>query len=172
MTNALNRAVVHPWAIGGLYITLLLASPLTVAAPSASLVTVTVTVQAAPCEINGGQPIEVDFGDDLITTRVDGHNYRKPVPYSLDCQGATSNAMTLEIQGTSAGFGFNVLGTDKANLGIAMMLSDGQPIPINSPIRFTYPNVIGLAAVPVKFPGTTPQAGGFSAGAVLKVGYQ
>ncbi|CAI1000229.1 fimbrial protein [Serratia fonticola] len=168
MTNALNRAVVR----GSLSVALLLTSPLTAAAPSASLVTVTVTVQAPPCVINGDRPIEVDFGDDVMTTRVDGYNYRQPVPYNLDCQGAASNEMTLEIQGMSAGFGLNVLGTDKANLGIAMMLSDGQQFPINKQIKFTYPNVIELVAAPVKFPGSTLKAGAFSAGAVLKVGYQ
>lgn len=172
MTNALNRVVAHAWALRGLYLALLLTSPLTTAAPAVSLVTVTVTVQAAPCVINGGRQIEVDFGDEVITSRVDGHNYTQPVPYSLDCQGATSNEMTLEIQGISAGLGFNVLGTDQANLGIAMMLGDGQPFPINRQVRFTYPNVIELTAVPIKFPGSTLKAGGFSAGAVLKVGYQ
>lgn len=164
-------ATVRLWAnawITGLGVTLLLASPLVTAVTT---VTVKVTVMAPPpCVINGDRPIEVDF-DEVVTTRVDGYNYMREVPYSVQCTGATSNDMVMRIQGEGAGFGTNVLGTNQANLGIALLNND-KPQPLNSAIKFTYPDTPKLKAVPVKFPGSTLKAAVFSAGATMKVDYQ
>ncbi|HHQ6566070.1 TPA: fimbrial protein [Serratia fonticola] len=154
-----------PLAIG---VTLLLTSPQVVAVTT---VTVKVTVIVPPpCKINGEQPIEVDYGE-VVTTRVEGQNYSRAVPYILECIGATSNDLTLQVEGNPAGFGNNVLATDKASLGIAL-LSDGKPLRFNSDIKFTYPNKPELQAILTKYPGSTLKAGKFSAGATLKVGYQ
>ncbi len=154
-----------PLAIG---VALLMASTWVAAATT---VTVRVTVLAPPpCKINGDQPIEVDF-DEVVTTRVEGQNYSRAVPYSLVCIGATSNDLTLQIAGSQAAIGTNVLATDKANLGIALLAND-KPLRLNSDIKFTYPNKPELKAFPIKYPGSTLKAGKFSAGAVMKVGYQ
>lgn len=64
-----------------------------------TLVNVRVTVLSPPCVINGGQPIEVNFGDEVMTTRIDGSNYRRPVNYTLTCNGQSSNALKLQVQG-------------------------------------------------------------------------
>ncbi|VTR20674.1 putative minor fimbrial subunit StfE [Serratia fonticola] len=67
-------------------------------------VTVKVTVVAPlPCMINDDRPIEVEFGD-VMTTRVDGDNYKMPVNYTLSCTGPASNAMKLQVKGTGAAF--------------------------------------------------------------------
>ncbi|MFT2789672.1 fimbrial protein [Serratia sp. T13T92] len=144
-------------------------------AQAITMVTVTITVVAPPpCVINGGGTLEVEFGNDVLTTRVDGNNYRRPVPYSVQCSGNTNNAMTLELQGAEAAFGgSNVLRTDKADLGIALFITDANvPLPLNTRIRFTYPAIPTLSAVPTKRAGSTLTAGAFSAGATLKVDYQ
>lgn len=39
-----------------------------------------------PCTVNDNKPIEVDFGD-VMTTRIDGSNYRQQVNYTLSCTG-------------------------------------------------------------------------------------
>lgn len=50
----------------------------------AATVKVSVTVvQPLPCTINGGRPIEVNFGDELMTTRIDGYRYRVPIDFRL-----------------------------------------------------------------------------------------
>ncbi|MBU9828525.1 fimbrial protein [Rahnella sp. FC061912-K] len=136
-----------------------------------AIITVKVTVVAPPpCVINGDQPIEVDFGE-VVTTRVDGYNYMREVPYSVQCGGASSNDMVMQIQGIGAAFGTNVLDTNQDNLGIAL-LNNGEPLPLNSDIKFTYPSLPVLKAVPVKSPNSTLTAGVFSAGATMKVDYQ
>lgn len=147
---------------------LLVGMPLMV---GAATVTIKVAVLAPPpCVINDDQPIEVEFGE-VMTTRVDGTNYRQNVNYTLSCTGATANAMKLQVQGTGAGFDSKVLRTQKTGLGIAL-LQGGSRWSVNSWLNFTYPNRPVLAAVPVKQDGITLSGGEFTAGATMKVAYQ
>ncbi|MBH1931206.1 fimbrial protein [Serratia rubidaea] len=142
-------------------------------------ITTNVTVKAVvlappPCEINKGLTIVVDFKNDVMTNQVNGSNYRQPIPYSVSCSGNTTNAMTLQIQGTGAGFGNgNVLSTNQSNLGIALFHSStNTPLILNKPISFTYPAIPALSAAPIKRSGSTLTAGAFSAGATLKVDFR
>lgn len=139
------------------------------AAPSAT-VTVKVTVVAPPpCVINNNRPIEVEFGD-VMTIRVDGSNYRVPVNYTLDCTGALSNAMKLQVQGSGATFDATVLQTTTPGLGIELRQGDSK-LNVNSWLNFTYPNKPELWAVPVKDNSVTLTGGEFSAGATMKLDY-
>ena len=133
-------------------------------------VTVKVTVVAQPCSGNGGGLIEVKFGD-VMTTRVDGNNYRVPVNYTLSCPGGVPNAMKLQVKGNGASFDGTVLQTDARGLGIKL-LQGSNKLPINTWLNFTYPNPPQLWAVPVKQPGVTLAGGQFQAVATLTVDYQ
>lgn len=133
-------------------------------------VTVKVTVTAPPCTVNNNKAIEVNFGD-VMTTRVDGAQYRKQVAYSLSCEGGAGKAMKLQVQGTAAGFDSGVLGTSVSALGIRLQNGNSN-MPVNNWVNFTYPNKPALWAVPVKQSGVTLAGGQFSAAATLKVAYQ
>ncbi|MEN4247688.1 fimbrial protein [Serratia marcescens] len=149
---------------------LLTALPLLVWA-AATTVTITVTVVAPPpCVINDDRPIDVAFGD-VMTTRVDGDNYKMPVNYTLSCTDASSNAMKLQVKGTGAAFDATVLQTNKAGLGIELRQGDSK-LAVNDWLNFTYPNKPELWAVPVKQSGATLTGGEFSAGATMEVAYQ
>ncbi len=125
-----------------------------------------------PCVINGGATLEVPFGDDLLTTRVDGVNYRRSVPYTVVCSSPPSNAMTLELQGSGASFNSQVLQTPgKADLGIKLFIN-GADWPINRRVNFTYPNLPVVQAVPLKRAGSTLTSGAFSAAGTLVVNWQ
>ncbi|WP_316248965.1 fimbrial protein [Erwinia persicina] len=134
-------------------------------------VTVKVTVAAVPCEINHNDLIEVKFGNDVMTTRVGGDYKKMPIVYSVQCQGGTSNAVRMLIEGNGAAFDGDVLGTAKTDFGIAL-LNNGNRMPINTWLNFTYPDWPKLEAVPVKRPGASLTGGPFSAGATMKVEYR
>ncbi|MCO7508689.1 fimbrial protein [Serratia fonticola] len=135
------------------------------------LVTIKVTVLAPPpCTINSNRPIEVIFGD-VMTTRVDGNNYRMPVNYTLLCTDSAHNAVKLQIQGNGASFDSTLLQTDKAGLGIELQ-QEGSKLAVNNWVNFTYPNKPVLWAVPVKQSGSTLTGGEFTASATMKVDYQ
>ncbi|WP_256814432.1 MULTISPECIES: fimbrial protein [unclassified Serratia (in: enterobacteria)] len=163
----MNGIVTLPRALAGV----LTALPMLVFAAPSAMVTVKVTVVAPPpCVINDDRPIEVEFGD-VMTTRVDGDNYKMPVNYTLSCTGGTSNAMKLQVKGNGAAFDATVLQTNKTGLGIELRQGDGK-LAVNSWLNFTYPNKPELWAVPVKQAGTTLTGGEFSAGATMAVDYQ
>lgn len=61
---------------------LLLCGSSVMAFAQTATVKVSVTVmQPLPCTINGGRPIEVDFGDEVMTTRINGNFYRMPIDF-------------------------------------------------------------------------------------------
>ena len=130
-----------------------------------------VIVAPPSCVINGGSTLNVSFGNDLMTTRIDGVNYKRGVPYTVTCTGHSSNGMTLKLQGTGASFDGTSLSTNNTDLGIRLFM-DGNVWPLNSLQNFTYPTLPTMEAVPVKKPGSTLKAGTFSASATLVVAQQ
>ncbi|CAI1035007.1 Minor fimbrial protein prsF precursor [Serratia liquefaciens] len=134
-------------------------------------VTVKVTVVAPPCEINNNNLIEVNFGNDVMTTRVDGEYKKKPVIYSVQCKGAASGAVRMRIDGDGAAFDGGVLKTNKTDFGIEL-LNNGKRLPIKSWLNFNYPTLPNLEAVPVKRAAARLSGGVFSAGATMKVEYR
>jgi len=154
--------------------------PLTLyCAPSLALavqrdnILVKVTVLRKPCVIKGGNGsdmIEVNFGNDVMTTHVDGTYKTMPVSYSVTCF-SSSNAIKMQIEGVGATFDSGVLTTNQTDFGIALKVNNTL-LPINSWINLTYPNMPTLTAVPVKRAGATLTGGTFSSSATLKVEYQ
>ncbi|MBU5412427.1 fimbrial protein [Serratia ureilytica] len=135
-------------------------------------VTVKVTVVAAPpCIINDDQAIDVDFGSELLTTKIDGSNYIKTVDYTLECKDNTSNAMKMQVQGSATTFDSSALQTNMTDLGVALK-ANGTALTINNWMNFTYPGKPVLQAVPVKRAGSTLSGGDFVAAATLMVAYQ
>ncbi|ENE2355451.1 fimbrial protein [Serratia marcescens] len=131
-------------------------------------------VQPLPCTINGGNPIEVDFGDEVMTTRIDGQRYRTPIDFSFTCNNPYKNAMRMQIRGGTVNFGQGLLlGTSRDGLGIAILRQEnGTRLPMNFWLNFTYPNPIKLDAVPVKRAGVELATGEFTAAATLQVDFQ
>lgn len=124
-----------------------------------------------PCTINNNQTIRVDFGDEVMTTRIDGVNYKQAIAYSLNCEIQKSNNLKMSIQGGTAGFGTGLLSTNKSDLGIALYYGT-QQLNINTWFNYTYPNQPVLYAVPVKRSGATLTGGEFTASATLLIDYQ
>lgn len=124
-----------------------------------------------PCTINNNQTIRVDFGDEVMTTRIDGVNYKQTIVYSLNCEIQKSNQLKMSIQGGTANFGTGLLSTNRADLGIALYY-ETQKLNINSWFNYTYPTQPVLYAVPVKRSGATLTGGEFNASATLLIDYQ
>lgn len=130
-----------------------------------------VIIAPPPCVINNGSTLDVPFGNDLLTSRIDGVNYRRGVPYTVSCDSPFSNALTLELRGTGASFDGRVLLTRKPDLGVKLFIN-GADWPLNTAVNFTYPNFPVVQAVPVKRAGSTLTGGVFDAAATLVVDYQ
>ncbi|MEL5596585.1 fimbrial protein [Serratia ureilytica] len=134
-------------------------------------VTVSGTVNASPCIINNNANITVDFGNDILISRIDGSNFEQNIPYTLDCSAATSNMLKLQLQGTPATFDAALLSTSKADLGIKLK-SNGRQLDVNSWDNFTDPARPVLSAVLVKNSSGALTGGAFTATSTLLVDYQ
>lgn len=128
-------------------------------------------IEPPPCTINGGAPINVDFGNEVMTTRVDGINYIKDIIFSLECSGATSKTLRLQIKGTGASFDSTKLASDKADLAIALT-ANGSAFPVNQWLNYNDPSKPVLKAVPVKKDNATLTGGAFKATATMMIDYQ
>lgn len=124
-----------------------------------------------PCTINNNQTISVDFGDEVMTTRIDGVNYRQAINYTLNCDIQKSNNLKMSLQGSTANFNSGLLRTDKNGLGIALYRG-AQPLNINTWFNYTYPSKPELYAVLVKQSGVNLTGGEFTASATLLIDYQ
>jgi type 1 fimbria pilin len=147
----------------------------------AQAATVNVTVKgevlAKPkCEINGGNDIDVPFGE-LNIADIDGVNYgKKKIPYSVSCSGDTSGSngnMKVSLQGENSNFGVGLLRTrEKDDLAIKLLFENGQQLKLNEWHNFFYPNYPLLYAIPVKRGGARLSGGDFSSSATLLVEVQ
>ncbi|MFA3759749.1 fimbrial protein [Yersinia sp. 2544 StPb PI] len=130
-------------------------------------------INPAPCVINGGNTIDVPFGENLGVNKIDGINYTRDVPYSMTCE-TTSSSLELGLTIVSASvttFDSAAIQTDVQDLGIRL-LKNGVPFALNTRVAYDKNNPPVLKAVPVKAAGATLSEGSFEATATLLVDYQ
>ena len=125
-----------------------------------------VVLAPPPCIIHGESTLNVPFGDDLMTTRIDGVSYKRVVPYTVTCGPQPSNDMRLILQGGGAGFDSTLLSTSNSNLGVKLLIN-GVSWKLNSSVNFTYPTLPKMEAVLVRNLDSTLSGGAFSATATL-----
>ncbi|MEB6534945.1 fimbrial protein [Pantoea stewartii] len=130
-------------------------------------------LDSPPCVINDGGNIIVDFGDELMTTRIDSEHYRKKIEFTLDCSSATNSKQRVRISGDTSASGFNgeVLATPKAGLGIAIYHDNVRYSP-GEWIDFNAPSLPTFYAVPQKQDNIKLTGGEFHVTASLVIDYQ
>ena len=138
-----------------------------------ALITVNVTINATPCEINNNQNIDVDFGDSVITTDVAKGVVEKEVNYTLDCASADqSKTLAMTITGAGAAFNADILKTTIPEMGIRIK-ADGINYPLNTKLALaSSTSKPALKALLVQQPGAHLPTGAFTAGATMTVNYQ
>lgn len=138
-------------------------------AQAALVVSITGTVRVAlSCTINNGNPVNIDFGDDLVTAQVDGVNYAKEINFAMNC---TVPPSTLDVwfEGAGSSFDPKLLVTDLPSLAIRFIKEDSSQLDLGDKVRFTDPAAPPIIkAAPMKARGSNP-TGRFNASAVLKV---
>lgn len=131
------------------------------------------TIATSPCVINANQMINVDFGDNLITTRISedafGDQNVKTINYTLRCDRNLKARM--KIVGAPAPFDQRLLATGQENLGIALRIGNTVMAVNSTEYEFTYPNYPTLVALPVKARAATLDGGKFDAGATMVLSF-
>ncbi|AVN32298.1 fimbrial protein [Serratia marcescens] len=131
-----------------------------------------VLIEPPPCTINDGGEVDVDFGNRVGVSKVDGVNYQQPVNYRISCTpGAGAWNMTLEVVGTAADYDTAAVASNMDDLAVRL-LQNGKRFILNQPIPVRLNAPPTLKAVPVKRPGATLKEGAFEATATLLAVYQ
>lgn len=131
-------------------------------------------IEPPNCTINDGQSIEVDFGNEIMTSRVDGSLYTKSISHGIKCSKPELAAMKLQIKGIGASFDGTSLQTSNENLAIQLS-ANGKKLGVNEWLDFDYTDdasIPKLDAVPMKKPSATLAGGDFTATATLMVDYK
>lgn len=134
-----------------------------------------ILIEQPPCEISSssdtGGPIEVDFGSEMATRRVDGVNFQTEIPVKLDCANAVNQKLQLTFTG-DPGYAAGLIATSKTGeLGIRLYHDTTQLTP-GTPLNFTPTTIPKLFAVPEAKDNTTLSGGDFTGKANLIVDYQ
>lgn len=135
-------------------------------------------VEPPPCVVNNGEQIDIDFGERVGTSRIDGNNYKQPINYQVTCDDeATTLPWVLGLKVTGAPASFDpaavqaqIVGSSSMDLGIRLLL-DGQSLELNKWADISQSGGI-LEAVPVQSPGATLPEGQFTATATLLASYE
>ncbi|HHQ4528197.1 TPA: fimbrial protein [Aeromonas hydrophila] len=140
------------------------------------------------CTINGGQTIEVEFGD-LPGTGLDGNNFEKTVPLNFVCSGGvfdkgSSLKINLAISGKPTSFSQSYLRTTRDgykggdvinNLGIKFKQLDGSTLNLNDWYPVSMQGNIGdwgFIAAPISPAGAEVAAGDFYATGTIVASFQ
>ncbi len=125
------------------------------------------------CVINDNKMINVNFGDQVITTRVGtsvyGNDYMQQVIYTLNCKNASR--VKMKVRGDTAPFNGNILRTEQDDLGVALRIGSTLMAINSTEYIFDYPNYPALVAVPVKRAGGMLAGGLFNAGATMVLSF-
>lgn len=137
-------------------------------------------IEPPDCSINGGNMISVNFGQHVGISKVDGVNYKQPVPYLIQCEAdATGNTYTLGLTVNGIVTSFDNAAVQMVidgapgnnDLGVKLLLG-GKDLILNKRMLVSAANQPVLEAVPVKKPGTTLPEGTFHGTATLLANYE
>lgn len=131
------------------------------------------TLVEPPCYINGGQTIEVNFGNNLGVNKIDGNNYMQNVGYRITCDiGYTLQNLALVIESANpASYDSSAIQTDKTGLAIRVLV-DGAPAVFSKIVPIVNPAELPvIQVVPVQDPSVTLTEGSFEATFTLRTDY-
>lgn len=144
------------------------------AAPLATTLSGTLVVTPPECILNSNQQQSIHFGD-ILLTRIDGSNYKRPVPLSLTCSNLVKNGLKMTLQGDATTFNSSgALKTSNGKVGVAFYVNNTRQA-INQALNISYTALPTLEVAPVKDAAASyrdTDGGYFSALATLKVDYQ
>lgn len=128
-------------------------------------------VSPLACTVNSGKDSSVSFGDEVITTRIDGVNYKQKASYSIECKGNVNNLIKIQFAGLGTDFDSKAVLTDNKDVGV-VIYNGTTKIGVNDWISITYPGIPEINLAPVKRPNFDLKGGTFSGYVRLNVEYQ
>ncbi|UVC29325.1 fimbrial protein [Pantoea sp. SOD02] len=145
----------------------LLFSPLSFAATD---MTLHGTLINLTCKIGDEKPIDIDFGEEVVTDLIDGEHYLQAVPLQVACSQDYSGDLNFSVVGTASSFEPSALVTNVPGLGIQFLdASSNTPIELNKAYSHKNNDSVDLNVVPIKEASASLPGGAFTASAQLLV---
>lgn len=121
------------------------------------------------CKISNDQPIDIDFGDEVVVDLLDGQHYQRDVPLQITCNQEYNGELNFTVVGVTS-FEDSALETTIPDLGIRFLdASSNKPIEIGKSYPYKNNDNVDLIVVPVKAPNAKLTGGDFNASAELLV---
>ncbi|HAM5840875.1 TPA: fimbrial protein [Escherichia coli] len=86
-------------------------------------ISITGKIAIPPCQINGNEPVNVDFGN-IRATDLEINEYIKKISFPISCQYHQGNAY-VKVTGPTLNDDDNILATNINGLGIALYQGEG-----------------------------------------------
>lgn len=129
-------------------------------------------IEATPCVVNGGEMVTVDFGDDVMTTRIGegliSDKYWASFTFTNDCPNGA--LVRYQIQGTPASSGNKILAGNRPGLGFTFWNVDY--IAINEWFTRDLGGHPFIYVIPARVNGATISGGAINTYATLLAEYQ
>lgn len=129
------------------------------------------TISLPACDLNNGNPIDVDFGSAVAVTDVAAGTVEKSIDYTLTCT-YDNYGLKMKILGAGASFDNDLLKTNINEMGIKIT-ANGTALPLNTDLNFASAAAKpALKAILTQQPGARLPTGAFTASATMRVEYQ
>lgn len=126
-----------------------------------------------PCKLDNDNDINVNFGDNVLVSNLDGKNYIESLSLVVTCEENYAGDLDFRVSGTVSTFDKSAIKTDINNVGIKFINGmDDSPFEINKRYKYTQNGRFILKVVPVKASGSTPDVGKLKASAQLLIEVQ
>lgn len=129
-----------------------------------------------PCIINGGEDIDIHFGDKIGVNAVRKEELRRPINLNVRCEpGSQEWQMLLSYTGKRAVFdeddGATIASEEQPSLGVKIY-ANGEPMKMDIPLKINANALSTLEAVLVQDKNESLDEGDFNAKAIFHVEYQ
>lgn len=150
----------------------LLCLPLTVSGVSYTYLDVYVRgeINSAPCKINQGKSILVDFKD-VVTTRIENDNYSEKLDYRIECQDNRPRGIKMYISGTPSSLDARFLSTSVGDLAVKFQ-ADNTLMELGKSINIQSQAQPEIRVILAKKSGVKLPSGDFNANATIHIEYE
>ncbi|WP_343553898.1 fimbrial protein [Pantoea sp.] len=140
---------------------------------NASKINVNVNVLGPSCIINDGNAIEIDFGDDVLSTNLStGSGPKKTIFIEVKCTNDAPNNWYLFLEGEQWEPSIKVLKTSKENLSI-VFFTGSEWLPLNEKKYYSGPrSLFIISARPESIGSAKVEPGPFTAFATVKIFFE
>lgn len=131
------------------------------------------------CMVNGGETIDIDFGDRVVASEIDGNNYMQNLPYQVSCNTNNTSYFDLKLSiNSSQVSSFDdaaVMTTLSQNdFALKFIISGHEGYNINESIAIIPSSLPIISVVPIKRPGVGNNltGGNFESFVTLRAEYE